>query len=240
MKKITTILMSMALFSLAAGVVAYAEEGTTQETATTPAAVSEPMATDTVVPEPVAAPVPPPVEKTTLENLQAAFNGESNAHARYLAFAKKADEEGYGKAASLFRAVARAERIHFERYAKIIKKMGATPAATIEPPVVKSMAENFQAAFDGETYEYTQMYPEFVTKARMDKNENAADAFEDAEKAEAAHAGLYKEALGNLNAWKGKSKKFEVCTFCGNVVEKVNFKKCPLCGKGKDRYVVVR
>ncbi len=180
-----------------------------------------------------------PVEKTTLENLQAAFNGESNAHARYLAFAKKADAEGYGKAASLFRAAARAERVHFGRHAKVIKKMKAVPVAAIETPIVKSTAENLKAAFDGETYESTTMYPEFLAKADLDKNKDAADAFEDAGKAEAVHASLYKSAMDNLPEWKGKSKKFYVCTFCGNVVEKVDFKVCPICGKSKDLYAFV-
>src|SRR5664279_5699849 len=96
---------------------------------------------------------------TTLDNLQAAFNGESNANARYLAFAKKADEEGYGKVASLFRAAARAEQVHFERHAKVIRQMGGTPLAKIETPVVQSTAQNLKAAVDGETYETTVMYP---------------------------------------------------------------------------------
>jgi rubrerythrin len=67
----------------------------------------------------------------TLENLQAAFNGESNARAKYLAFAAKADEEGYAPVASLFRAAAAAEAIHAESHARVIKKMGATPVANI-------------------------------------------------------------------------------------------------------------
>jgi rubrerythrin len=84
------------------------------------------------------------------------------------------------------------------------------------------------------------MYPEFLAKAEKDNITGAIDAFEDAGKAEAIHAGLYKTALENLREWKGKGGKFYVCTFCGNVVEKMNFKECPLCGKSKDLYVRVR
>src|SRR5690348_12838623 len=68
----------------------------------------------------------------TLENLQAAYDGESNANAKYLAFAKRADEEGYTKVASLFRAAARAEAIHINNHAKVIKQLGATPKADIK------------------------------------------------------------------------------------------------------------
>ena len=231
MKTVSKILIVAIFLSLPVAVCAYADEAKT--TGNVPAEVSEVVSAVGTVP-------PVPVEKTTLENLQAAFNGESNAHERYLAFAKKADAEGYGKAASLFRAAARAERVHFKRHAKVIKELGAKPTAKIETPVVKSTAENLKAAMEGEIYESTVMYPEFLAKAEKDKIQGAIDAFEDAGAAEAVHASLYKKALENLKAWKGKSKKFEVCTFCGNVVEKIDFKVCPICGKGKELYVVVR
>ncbi len=233
MKNLSKILIVTAFFSLAAVFCAYAEEMKTAET--TKVVVSEGVAA--MIP---ASSAPVLVEKTTLDNLQAAFNGESNANARYLAFAKKADEEKYAKAATLFRAAARAEQVHFERHAKVIKELGGTPTANIETPVVKSTAENLKAAMEGEIYESTVMYPEFLAKAEKDNNKDAIDAFEDAGKAEAVHAGLYKRALENLPEWKGKNEKFYVCTFCGNVVEKLNFKECPLCGKSKDLYLRVR
>ncbi|MHB8303849.1 MAG: rubrerythrin family protein [Acidobacteriaceae bacterium] len=97
--------------------------------------------------------------------MQAAFNGESNAHVRYLAFAKQADGEGYGEAASLFRAAARAEEVHASNHAAVIKEMGATPKATIESPEVKSTRENLEAAIKGETYERDIMYPAFLKQA---------------------------------------------------------------------------
>ena len=82
----------------------------------------------------------------TLENLQTAFNGESNANAKYLAFAKKADDEGYTKVGSLFSAAARAEEIHMNNHAEVIKKMGGSPAADIKAADVKTTAENLKKA----------------------------------------------------------------------------------------------
>jgi len=181
-----------------------------------------------------------PAEKTTLDNLQTAFDGESNANARYLAFAQKADAEGYGKVASLFRAAARAEQVHYERHAKVIKALGGTPTAKIEKPVVKSTAENLKAAMEGEIYESTVMYPEFLAKADKDNIKEASDSFEDAGKAEAVHASLYKKALENLATWKVRNQIFNVCSFCGNVVERINFQECPICGKSKGLYVLAR
>lgn len=93
------------------------------------------------------------VATTTLDNLQTAYNGESNAHARYLAFAAKADQEGCGEVASLFRAAAKAEKVHAAKHSEVIKKLGGTPTAKIETPVVGSTKENLEAAVNGESYE---------------------------------------------------------------------------------------
>lgn len=177
--------------------------------------------------------------RTTLDNMMTAFNGESNANARYLAFARKADEEGYGRAASLFRAAARAEEIHFKRHADIIKALGGTPAATIEAPDVKSTRENLEAAMKGEIYENTVMYPEFLAQAEKENLPDAVDAFEDAMKAEGVHAALYKSALADLEAWKGPSKDFFVCPKCGNVVETLPETACAICDTSREKFIPV-
>ena len=105
--------------------------------------------------------------ETTLTNLQAAFNGESNAAARYAEFARKADSEGFHKAASLFRAAAWAEQIHAKNHAAVIKKMGAHPKAEIEATLAKTTAENLKAAIAGEEYERDVMYPAFIKEAEQ-------------------------------------------------------------------------
>jgi rubrerythrin len=86
----------------------------------------------------------------TLENLQAAFDGESNANARYLAFAQKAGKEGYGEVASLFRAVAKAEEFHARNHAAVIRQLGADLVAHIEHSKVRSTRENLQTVIEGE------------------------------------------------------------------------------------------
>lgn len=173
---------------------------------------------------------------TTLENLQAAFNGESNAHARYLAFAQQADKEGYGKAASLFRAAAKAEEIHARNHAEVIKKLGGTPQAKIETPQVKSTKENLAAAIKGESYERDVMYPAFLKVARADRNRDAIQTFNYAKTAEAEHAKLYAEALDNLPQMKGAGQEYYVCTVCGYTTTKMDFAKCPSCFSPKHKY----
>jgi rubrerythrin len=175
----------------------------------------------------------------TLGNLQKAFNGESNANAKYLAFAKKADEEGYGQVASLFRAAAAAEAIHFKFHSQVIESLGAKAQADIKAPEVKSTKENLEAAIKGESYERDTMYPEFIAAAEKEKIQAAIDTFNHAKAAEAGHAKLYQEALDNLDKWKGGKKDFFVCPDCGNTVAALAFAKCPICGESKSKFVKV-
>ncbi|HEV2485265.1 MAG TPA: rubrerythrin family protein [Terracidiphilus sp.] len=174
---------------------------------------------------------------TTLENLQAAFNGESNAHARYLAFAKHAEGEGYGEVASLFRAAARAEEVHASNHAAVIRELGAVPQANVQSPEVKSTRENLEAAVKGETYERDTMYPNFLKQARSDRNKSAIKTFNLAKTAEAEHAKLYAAALASLDSLKGtQNESFFVCPVCGFTTREVNFSKCPSCFTAKEKF----
>lgn len=174
---------------------------------------------------------------TTLENLQAAFHGETNAHTRYLAFAQQADKEGYAEVASLFRAAARAEEIHAANHAAVIRKMGAIPKATVEHVDVKSTQQNLQTAIQGETYERDTMYPTFLKQARAERNKGAIRTFNLALTAEAEHAKLYSAALQNLAQLKGsKGKTFLVCPVCGYTTSDLNFSKCPSCFTPKEKF----
>jgi len=177
---------------------------------------------------------------TTLENLQAAFNGESNANARYLAFAKQADSEGYGGVASLFRAAARAEKIHATNHAEVIKDLGASPQAKIETPDVKSTRENLAAAVKGETYERDTMYPDFLKQARADRNSHAVRTLNLAKAAEAEHAKLYAAALAGLDQMKGtQAATYYVCPVCGFTARETKFSKCPSCFTSKEAFETV-
>jgi len=176
----------------------------------------------------------------TLQNLQAAFNGESNAHAKYLAYSKKAEQEGYLKVASLFRAAAYAEEIHLNNHAKVITEMGGTPQAEIKLPEIKSTQENLADAIKGETYEQTTMYPEFIAQAEKDNNSAALETFGYAKAAEGEHAKLYQQALDNLESWKVAGNGFSVCPTCGFTVEgKPAFADCPVCGEAGDKYKLI-
>ena len=173
----------------------------------------------------------------TVKNLNAARNGEGNAHAKYLAFAQKADEEGYGAIASLFRAAATAEEVHGNNHEKAMRILGGNPDVKVETPVVNSTRENLEAAISGESYEYKSMYPEFVNQARRGPFLPAIVTFEEAQRTEEVHAKLYEQALRDLDKLKGSGPRtFYVCSVCGYTVADLNFEKCPNCLKPKDRY----
>jgi rubrerythrin len=172
---------------------------------------------------------------TTLDNLQTAFNGESNANAKYLLFAKKADADGYAKVAALFRAAARAEEIHAKNHATVIRRMGGEPKADIESAEVKSTRENLQVAIAGETYEFETMYAGFLDQVRAEKDTVAERTFHYASEAEKGHARLYSDALAHLDAWK-VAAPFYVCPVCGHTVTAVEFSRCPTCYTPGERF----
>jgi rubrerythrin len=179
-----------------------------------------------------------PAPSKTLDNLMAAFNGESNANAKYTEFAKKADQEGFAGVAALFRAAAVAEKTHAAAHAEVIKQLGGTPKADIKAPEVKATADNLKAAIAGETYEKDTMYPEFIAEAKAAGNKQALRAFNFAISAEGEHARLYAAAAGDLPGWKA-AKTFFVCPVCGKTVPAVDFAKCPVCFTPGEKYVKV-
>jgi len=163
-----------------------------------------------------------------LDDLMAAYNGESNAQAKYVAFAKKADQEGYAGVASLFRAAARGEEIHARTHAELIRKLGGTPAASVQPAPVKTTAENLKAAVEAESYERDKMYPGFIADAMAAASKDAIKDFKAAVAVEAEHAKLLAQAAPSLASWK-TARKFFVCQTCGLPVLVIDFNKCPIC-----------
>lgn len=180
------------------------------------------------------------LKAATIDNLQTAYNGESNARAKYLAFATQADKDGYPAVASLFRAAAEAEGIHASNHAVVIKKLGGTPSAKIETPPAKTTDENLRNAIEGETYEKDTMYPEFLKTARAAGMPDAVRTFNLALAAEVEHANLYTADLKELPALKGRAAvNYRVCPVCGFTTAKTDLKNCPTCFTPSEKFRVV-
>jgi len=157
----------------------------------------------------------------TEQNLWDAFAGESQANRKYLAFAVKADKEGFGQVAKLFRAAAAAETVHAHSH---LEAAGG----------IKSTKENLEAAISGETYEFEKMYPPMIASANEAGNKRASRSFDYANHVEKIHAGLYKKALDNLG--KNEEVDYYVCQVCGNTVEGEPPDECPICGAVKKAF----
>lgn len=177
-------------------------------------------------------------EATTLENLQTAFNGESNAKVKYEAFAAKAQTEGYLGAAGLFKAAALAESIHAAKHAKAIEALGGVPKTEVKKPVVKGTKANLKEALNGENHESKKMYPAFVKKAEADGNQQALYSFKGAMAAEKGHAEMFSQALAKLGDWKAK-KKFIVCQTCGYTTMDLTLKTCPVCSQPRAQFTEI-
>ncbi|MDR1084971.1 MAG: rubrerythrin family protein [Deltaproteobacteria bacterium] len=162
-------------------------------------------------------------DSKVIADLKAAFAGESQANRKYLAYAKKADDEKMPYAARLFRAAAEAETIHAHSHLKVMDG-------------IKSTAENLQDAISGETFEFTKMYPEMIEHAKAAGDKAAEHDFHLANEAEKVHAELYKKAAANPGQ---AAPKVYVCKVCGHIHEDSIPEKCPICGSKAQAYFEV-
>jgi rubrerythrin len=160
----------------------------------------------------------------TSKNLAEAFAGESQANRKYLAFAIKAELDGYPQIARLFRAAAAAETVHAHAHLRV---MGG----------VRKTAENLQSAIEGEGFEFQEMYPKFLAEAEKEKKQGAAMSIKNAMAVERIHHGLYTEALDSLNAGNDlPGAQIFVCAICGNTVVGEPPDRCPVCNAPKERF----
>jgi rubrerythrin len=160
----------------------------------------------------------------TDSNLKDAFAGESQANRKYLAFARKAEQDGFANVARLFRTAAEAETIHALGHFSAMGGVGST-------------ADNLRAAFEGETYEYTEMYPPMLQQAIADDH-RAKRMFGYAMKAEAVHAKLYQMALDAVAQGRDLAEsKFYLCPVCGHIELGTPPASCPICGTKGEKFV---
>lgn len=161
----------------------------------------------------------------TLDNLQAAFAGESQANRKYTAFAQKADAEGYPQIARLFRAAAHAETVHALAHFRAMEGVGNT-------------LTNLQTAIQGEHYEVAEMYPPFIKDAEAEGERRALRSFSYAWEVEKTHEGLYRQMLDMFEAGTAGDEAYDyyVCPVCGHTHKRNAPEKCPVCGAPGSRF----
>jgi rubrerythrin len=183
--------------------------------------------------------------ETTIKNLLAAYESELNTQARYKAFAARADADGFSGVGSLFRAAARAEQIHANNQARVLRQMGSEARAEIEPCTVQGTWENLKVALAGEQREIDDVYPSFIDEASIHINSTAVRTFVWALEAEKTHVRLYTEALGlveraQTEAWISTAREFYVCPVCACTSEEREAENCAICSYPSDRLETIR
>jgi rubrerythrin len=163
----------------------------------------------------------------SIDNLQAAFAGESQANRKYLAFAKKADADGFPQIAKLFRAAAHAETVHAHNHLRAFDG-------------VRSTAENLQAAVGGENYEVVSMYPPMLADAESEGDKRAARSFKWALEVEKIHEALYREAAEIISQGKDLTEgDYYVCPVCGYTHLGKMTDRCPVCNALPEKFELI-
>jgi rubrerythrin len=177
----------------------------------------------------------------TIENLKAAYNGESTASAKYAAFAERAKAEGFDTVAVMFLATSKAEAIHAANHLKVLEKLGEKIAGPeIGSFTILTTAENLSDAIKGETYELETMYPGFIETGKTEKSSDAVKSFTWALDTEKKHQVFYQTALTALNGGGEKTlpDKWFVCPVCGNTYDAVSVTaKCDFCMTPKEKFL---
>lgn len=164
---------------------------------------------------------------STQDNLANAFAGESQANRKYLAFAKKAETDGYPQVAKLFKAAAAAETVHAHAH---LRAMGD----------IKSTAENLQGAADGEGFEFKEMYPPYVKEAEESGEKMAEISFKNALAVEEIHFGMYNKAIEAVQGGNDlPERKLYVCGVCGNTVYDQAQENCSVCGAPQTKFTEI-
>jgi rubrerythrin len=234
MRNLSIVIVSVFALSLAA-----CGGGQPAPSAPAPAAAPAPApapgpAVEPPAPAPAPEPAPAPAEPEkpalkTPENLQAAYAAETNAVARYNAFAEAADAQKYKGVAELFRAAARAEDVHAKNIADIITAEGGTPAAGTDKPTVGKTADNLKAALAADSAERDTVLPGYADAAKAEGDAAAERVFRGVAEAEGGFIKFLQKADKSIDNWRRIERSFWLCTTCGNVMFS-NKNACEVCG----------
>ena len=176
-----------------------------------------------------------------MENMLAAYKGETTASEKYAAYSKKANEEGYPEIALLFKVASASEKIHADNHKAVLGESGQKVAAFNPEFTVLTTSENLKDAIAGETYEITTMYPEFITNANAAGNQFALISLNYAYKTEQKHKPLYEKALATLESKNVSSlaSEYYVCPTCGNTYEGSAPKRCGISMTGSEKFIQI-
>jgi rubrerythrin len=175
------------------------------------------------------------------QNMQDAFKGETTASAKYAAYSKKAEEEGFHEIAMLFKAASKSEKIHASNHNSVLAEAGQKVLVITPEFTVKSTKENLKDAIAGESYEVSTMYPEFMTNANTAGNQLALVSLNYAYKTEQKHKVFYEKALAALesNTVKSLPTVYYICPTCGNTYDTTAPKRCGISMTSSEKFIKI-
>lgn len=175
----------------------------------------------------------------TQANLRSAFGGESQARTRYNIWGDAATREGYPNVGRIFAATSDAEKIHATLHFKALKDVKGDFDVTSGAGFgIGTTSENLQGAINGETHEFTQMYPAYIAVAELQGEKGAISAMRFAIEAEKIHAQVFAKAKESVDAGKDiELEKVYLCPACGFVTVSEEVEKCPICGLNKEKFI---
>ncbi len=177
----------------------------------------------------------------TVQNLITAYTGESTATAKYAAYAKKAQEEGFTQIALLFKATSASEKIHANNHRSVLEDMGEKVPNVTPQFTVKTTKENLADAIAGESYEIATMYPDFLAVANAADNQLALTSLNYAYRTEQRHKPMYEKALAALqnNQLGTMAAAYYICPTCGNTYDTTPPKRCRISMTNSEKMVKI-
>ena len=184
---------------------------------------------------------PADAKAKTIADLQEAFKGETTASAKYAAYSKKAEKEGYHNIALLFKAASTAENVHANNHKSVLSEYGAEIPVITPEYNVRSTMENLQDAIEGESYEVATMYPDFLQDAVSSKSQLAQISFNYALEVEKKHKVMYQNALAALSANKVNElpQVYYVCPTCGNTYDQTPPERCGISMTSSEKFLKI-
>ncbi len=184
---------------------------------------------------------PEETKANTIADLQEAFKGETTASAKYAAYSEKAEQEGYHNIALLFKAASMAENVHANNHKSVLLEYGEAILNITPEFTVKTTNENLQDAIEGESYEVTTMYPDFLQDAANSKTQLAQISFNYAFEVEKKHLVMYKNALAALdnNTVNELSKVYYICPTCGNTYDQTPPERCGISMTSSEKFIKI-
>lgn len=183
-------------------------------------------------------------DPAVVRSLETAFEEEMKNCAAYKAYAAGADEEGFHGLASLFRATARAEQIHADNHARVLRHMGGSTLIDLPRPRVESAIANLKSALVDQKFEVDYLYPAFLITAVSLFDSTAIRSFHWALEADKSHVRLYSDVVSRLSGndksgWAYEEHTFHVCALCGYAAESSEGDNCPNCNFLWEKFEIV-